>query len=99
MVQKNYLYLKAMARNDIHKNYVYSRNQLIRHPQGADFVRIIRYDELGVYFNTGCVKFIRGRLYELSGVPNYSGVELTDLYCTCNELVSSNCLYKLHNLP
>ena len=26
--------------------------------------------------------FVRGRLYKLSGLPNYPGAELTDPYCT-----------------
>ena len=27
-------------------------------------------------------QFVRGHLYELSGVPNYPGAKLTDPYCT-----------------
>ena len=43
-----------------------------------------------------CVLFVRGHWHELSGVPNYPGAELINLYCngfmTVIEKVSNWCL-------
>ena len=42
----------------------------------------IRYDQLQVHFNIGSHCGVsKDHLQELSGMPNYPGVELTDLYC------------------